>query len=43
MHPLTFEVLIRTCSKPKSFVVDFAMLTNMYCYKHSIVPLDFHP
>jgi hypothetical protein len=23
MHPLTFELLIGVCSKPRSFVVDF--------------------
>jgi hypothetical protein len=42
MHPLTFEALIGACSKPKSFVVDFTTSTNMYCYKHFIIALDFH-
>jgi hypothetical protein len=42
VHPLTFEALIGACLKPESFVVDFAMSTGMYYYKHSIVALDFH-
>jgi len=42
MHPLTLEALIGTCSKLKSFVVDFATSTSMYYYKHSIDALDFH-
>jgi hypothetical protein len=42
MHPLTLEALIGTCSKMKSFVVDFATSTGMYYYKHSIDALDFH-
>jgi hypothetical protein len=42
MHPLTLEALIGTCSKLKSFVVNFATSTGMYYYKHSIDTLDFH-
>ncbi len=42
MHLLTLEALIGACLKLKSFVVDFATSTNMYCYKHFIVALDFH-
>ncbi len=42
MHPLTLEALIRVGSKPKSFFVDFATSIGMYCYKHSIVALDFN-
>jgi len=42
MHPLTLEALIGACLKPKSFVVDFAMSFSMYCYKYSIVALDFN-
>jgi len=29
MHPLTFEVLIRACSNPRSFVVDFVTSISM--------------
>jgi hypothetical protein len=42
MHPLTLEALIGTCSKLKSFVVDFATSTGMYYYKHFIDALEFH-
>jgi hypothetical protein len=42
MHPLILEALIGACLKPKLFVVDFAISTNMYCFKHCIVALDFH-
>jgi len=42
MHPLTFEALIRACSKLESFVVDFIASIGMYYYKHCIVALDFH-
>jgi hypothetical protein len=42
MHLLTFEALIGTCLKLKSFVVDFAKSIRMYYYKHSIIELDFH-
>jgi len=42
MHPLTLEASIKVRSKPKSFFVDFATSTGMYCYKHSIVALDFN-
>jgi hypothetical protein len=34
MHPLTLEALIGACSKLKSFVVNFATSTCMYCYTH---------
>jgi len=42
MHLLTFEALIGTYSKSKSFVVDFTTSTSMYYYKHSINALHFH-
>jgi hypothetical protein len=42
MHPLTLEALIEACSKLKSSSIDFITSTSMYCYKHSIVALDFH-
>jgi hypothetical protein len=32
LHDLTLEALIRACLKPKSFVVDYATSTGMYCY-----------
>jgi len=40
MHPLTLEAFIGTCSKPKSFVVDFATSIGMQCFKPSFVALD---
>jgi hypothetical protein len=42
MHTLTFKLSIGACSKPKSFVIDFATSTGMYCYKHFTLALDFH-
>jgi hypothetical protein len=41
MHPMTLEALIGACSKPKSFVANFATSIGMYCYKHFIVALGF--
>ncbi len=42
MHLFTLEALIGTCSKPGSFVVDFATSTSMSCFNPFMVALDIH-
>jgi hypothetical protein len=42
MHPLTLQVLIGACLKPRSFIVDFTTSTGIYYFKPFIVALDIH-
>jgi hypothetical protein len=42
MHLFTLEVLIGACSKPGSFVVNFATSTNISCFNPFIIALDIH-